>query len=198
MNFKRSWLRFVPILPQFPLPSTTTMNFTNNNNSGASTNKATRIILLIATFLCPPLPIFLLEGFVKELLLSILLTIFGFHFLGIAYTLYYLWPKLSNNNNRVSLSDLEQGNHDNAVVADSADAIDSSTSTPNNANFGAKDGIQTNKQGAKTDDVTDSVTLTTDATAAGPSSSSLAPPPRYQDVVQDSTPLVTGDYKVQN
>lgn len=54
--------------------------------------RAPKVILFLSTFIFPPLPIFLLEGATKALLVSLLLTLFGLHFLGVIYTLFYLWP----------------------------------------------------------------------------------------------------------
>jgi uncharacterized membrane protein YqaE (UPF0057 family) len=81
-----------------------------------------KVILLVAAIVFPPLPIFLVEGVTRHLFFSLLLTFVGFHIAGFGYSIYYLWPyfvdQLSfNNSNFTSINsnvvirndDLEQG-----------------------------------------------------------------------------------------
>lgn len=60
-------------------------------------SRAPKVILFVSTFIFPPLPIFMFEGLTKEFLISLLLTVFGLHLLGVLYTLFYLWPYLTDN-----------------------------------------------------------------------------------------------------
>lgn len=58
---------------------------------------STRALLLVAALLCPPLPVFLVEGLSTPLLLSTLLSLLGFHIAGVLYSLFHLWPILTGS-----------------------------------------------------------------------------------------------------
>lgn len=78
-------------------PQFRTSIFPSTSTAMTQRSKAPKVILFLATFLCPPLPIFLVEGVTRHLIFSVLLTVFGFQLLGIFYTLFYLWPYLTDS-----------------------------------------------------------------------------------------------------